>query len=112
MSFNPQMVAALARIAPAIPRGLTTDAFAPRAWPQVPAPRLAELRRIDTAAADACFVSHDHRDLVAPRLVALRGAGVPILTWTIRSPAAEQAVRRLADAITFEGYLPAPSTAG
>ena len=107
MSFNPSMVARLAGLAPEIPRGLTTDAFAPESWRGVPAGRLAELRRIDTDAADAAFVAHDHRDLAAPRIADLRAAGLPILTWTIRSP--EEAARALvvAQAITFEGFRPA-----
>ena len=33
-----------------------------------------------------------------------RREGLPILTWTIRSPAEEAAARRVADNITFEGY--------
>ena len=33
------------------------------------------------------------------------GQGVPLLCWTIRSPEAEGAARRVADNVTFEGYL-------
>jgi hypothetical protein len=36
----------------------------------------------------------------------LKARGVPVLCWTIRSPAEEAAARRVADNITFEGYLP------
>lgn len=111
MSFNPAMVARLASLAPEVPRGLTTDAFADASWPQVPPDRLAWLRRVDPAFAGAVFVSHDHRDLSSTRIAALRAAGVPILTWTIRSPAEEAAALRVAQAITFEGYLPHTATA-
>ena len=106
MSFNPSMIARLAALAPTLPRGLTTDAFAPDSWRGVPPERLAELRRIDTGAVAAAFVSHDHRDLATPRIVELRAAGLPILTWTIRSAEAEALALRGADAITFEGYRP------
>jgi glycerophosphoryl diester phosphodiesterase len=107
MSFNPSMVAALARAAPDVPRGLTTDAFEPASWPDVPAGRLAALRRMDTDAASAAFISHDHRALSTARVAEVLGAGLQILTWTIRSPAEEAAALGIAHAITFEGYLPA-----
>ncbi|EAR49704.1 phosphodiesterase-like [Oceanicola granulosus HTCC2516] len=107
MSFNPTSVAALAEAAPALPRGHVTCGFAPRAWPGVPPERLARLARIDDlAATGACFVSHDHTDLARPRLAELKADGLPVLTWTIRSPEEEAAARRVADNITFEGYLP------
>jgi glycerophosphoryl diester phosphodiesterase len=72
--------------------------------------RLAELRRIDVDAVGAAFVSHDRRDLDAPRIAELRARGLPILAWTVRSPAEAAAARPLASAITFEGYRPAPGT--
>jgi glycerophosphoryl diester phosphodiesterase len=106
MSFSPGMVGRLAALAPAVPRGPTTDAFAPEAWPRVPEARLAELRRIDVDAVGAAFVSHDRRDLDAPRIAELRARGLPILAWTVRSPAEAAAARPLASAITFEQYLP------
>ena len=106
MSFNPTMVAAAQRLAPAVPRGLTTDAFAPSSWRGVPPARLDGLRRIDTDAVRAAFVSHDCRDLGAPRVAELRRHGLPVLTWTIRSAGQAAAALRVARAITFEGYLP------
>lgn len=106
MSFNPSMVERLTDLAPKVPRGLTTDTFSPEAWRAVPPPRLERLRQIDTEGVGAAFVSHDHRDLSAPRIAALRAAGVPILTWTVRSPEAAAAALRVAHAITFEGYRP------
>ncbi len=44
MSFNPHSIAAMARAAPALPRGLTTSAYDPAEWAPVPADRCAELR--------------------------------------------------------------------
>lgn len=107
MSFNPRSVATLARLAPDIPRGLTTAAFAPDDWP-LPRPVLDRLREIpDFDAVGAGFVSHEAADLDRRRLGELRGAGAAILCWTIRSPEAEARARERADNITFEGYLPA-----
>ncbi len=106
MSFNPHSVIALAHLAPDRPRGLTTCAFSADDWPLVPASRRTELRLIaEYDSADCCFVSHDHRDLAAPRIAALAEDGAAILCWTIRSAEQEAAARRHAHNVTFEGYL-------
>ncbi|SLN18780.1 cytoplasmic glycerophosphodiester phosphodiesterase [Roseivivax jejudonensis] len=105
MSFNPNSVIALADLAPDIPRGLTTSAFAPEAWPALREEVRAALRPIPhIMAAGASFVSHEAADLEAPRIAELKAAGLPILCWTVRSPEDEAAARRVADNITFEGY--------
>lgn len=107
MSFNPHVVAAMARFAPNVARGLVSCAFAPADWPGL-TPEMGDNLR-DIASFDsvgACFVSHDWRDLDSPRVAELKATGVPIFCWTIRSPADEATARRVADTITFEGYLP------
>ena len=107
MSFNPHSVAALAGLAPDRPRGLTTCGFDAADW-SLPDYRRAELAALaDAERTGAAFVSHDHRDLANPALARLKAEGLPILTWTIRSPAEEAEARRVADNITFEGYRPA-----
>jgi glycerophosphoryl diester phosphodiesterase len=105
MSFNPHSIAALARLAPQRPRGLTTCAFTDEEWSLVPGAYLKELRLIaDYDRADCCFVSHDHNSLNSPRVAALAEDGATILCWTIRSTQQEATARRVADNITFEGY--------
>ncbi|WP_370049698.1 MULTISPECIES: glycerophosphodiester phosphodiesterase family protein [Salipiger] len=105
MSFNPHSVAALAELAPDIPRGLTTCAYRGGDAEQLPEARLAGLRAIaDFDRTGACFISHDWRDLTAPRVAELRAAGVPVLCWTVRSPEDEAVARAVAHNITFEGY--------
>ena len=107
MSFNPHSVAAVAEAAPERPRGLTTCAFDSADW-SLPDYRRAELAALaDAERTGAAFVSHDHNDLDNPALARLKREGLPVLTWTIRSPAEEAAARRIADNITFEGYRPA-----
>jgi glycerophosphoryl diester phosphodiesterase len=104
MSFNPHSVAALARAAPGLPRGLTSCSFED---PDLSLPdyRLAELANLeDFERTGAAFISHDHRDLANPAVTRLRARGVPILCWTVRSPAEEAAARKVAANITFEGY--------
>jgi glycerophosphoryl diester phosphodiesterase len=107
MSFNPDMVAQMAKLAPATPRGIVTCAYTPEDWPLLRAETRARLRDIpDYDATGACFVSHDIDDLNASRLDALRAQGAAILCWTVRSREAEAEARKRADNITFEGYLP------
>lgn len=108
MSFNPASVATMAHAAPAIPRGLTSCAFNEADAPELDAAtraRLAAIADFDTVGAS--FVSHRAADLEHPRIAELKRRRVPVLSWTIRSPREEEAARRIADNITFEGYLPA-----
>lgn len=105
MSFNPVMVANLAKRAPLTPRGLTTEAFHEGDYPGTGVDNLALLRDISAfQATGSCFISHDWRDLSAPRVAELKAQGVPILCWTVKSPEDETQARRIADNITFEGY--------
>jgi glycerophosphoryl diester phosphodiesterase len=107
MSFNPHSVAALAAAAPDVPRGLTSCAFEDGDW-ALPDYRRAELAALpDVRPTGAAFVSHDKDDLANPAVLRLKAEGLPILTWTVRSPAEEAVARRVADNVTFERYLPA-----
>lgn len=110
MSFNPHSVVCLSQLAPHLPRGIVTSAYDPDAWP-LPKDTCAHLRAIpDIAAAQASFISHEAADLARPRVAALKARGIDILCWTTRSLAEEAAARRVAQNVTFEGYLsPLPS---
>lgn len=106
MSFNPHSVSALQTLAPDVPRGLVTSDFAPKDFP-MPKDRLKELAGIpDCARVNASFISHDVRDLDSARVAALKASGVSVLCWTVRSPEVEAEARKVAQNITFEGYLP------
>ncbi|WP_095880419.1 glycerophosphodiester phosphodiesterase family protein [Alloyangia mangrovi] len=106
MSFNPHSMARMARLAPQVPRGLTTDAFDPEEWSGVPGSRLEELRGIpDYARTGACFISHSWKDLDAQRVAELKKQGAAILCWTIRTPEQEARARAVAQNVTFEQYL-------
>ena len=107
MSFNPEMVARLAVLAPDVPRGLTTAAYTPENWPLLKPQVRERLRAIpDYKRVGASFISHDVNDLDSPRVAELKAQGADILCWTVKSQAKEQAARRVACNITFEGYLP------
>lgn len=107
MSFNPYMVAAMAELAPHLPRGLTTCGYIPSKWPHLSPETCTALRNIvafDQVGAQ--FISHDWTDLGSPRVAELRAQGVPILCWTITQAQDEAQARLIADTVTFEGYLP------
>lgn len=107
MSFNPHVIAAFHAAAPGIAVGLTTCGYEAGEWPMLDAPTRARLAAIaDFDAVGASFVSHDRNDLDNPAVAALKARGVPVLCWTIRSPEAAEAARRVADNITFEQYRP------
>ena len=106
MSFNPHAVAACAKYAPHIPRGITTSSYEAMFWPEVPEATRDTLRDIpDYDRTGSCFISHEASDLDRARVAALKSQGAHIFTWTIRSAKAEADARRIVDNVTFEGYL-------
>ena len=105
MSFNPHCIAHMARLAPALPRGLTTSAYDPEDWHPLPPETCDRLRAIpDYDRVEASFLSHEAHDLARPRVAELARGGAVILCWTIRSPQQEAEARRIARNITFEQY--------
>ncbi|MFO1202054.1 MAG: glycerophosphodiester phosphodiesterase family protein [Tabrizicola sp.] len=106
MSFNPAAVAHMARLAPHLPRGITTSAYDPQDWSPMPPDMCAHFRAIpDYDVTGSSFISHEAPDLDRDRVAELKAQGAKILCWTIRSPEAEAEARRVADNVTFEGYL-------
>jgi len=107
MSFNPYMIGVMREIAPDVPRGLVTCGFIPSKWPHLSAEHCNALRSIRAyGQVGARFISHDWTDLGSPRVTELKAQGTPILCWTVTSPQVESEARRVADNITFEGYVP------
>lgn len=105
MSFNPHSVAELARLAPHIPRGITTCAYRAKDWSGVPQDTLDRLKPLpDVKPTQSCFISHEASDLDNPMVAALKEDGLSILCWTIRSQDQETRARAVADNVTFEGY--------
>lgn len=106
MSFNPHSIAAMAELMPDAARGLTTCGWVATDWPHIPPRILDQLRPLDDyARVGACFISHDHRDLRSDHVARLSVQGAAILTWTIKTPEQEAQARKVAQNITFEGYL-------
>jgi glycerophosphoryl diester phosphodiesterase len=111
MAFNPHCIAHMARHAPDVPRGLTTEAYDPVLNAPIPAEVCAYLREIpDYDRTGSSFISHQLSDLGRPRVAELKAQGATILCWTVRSPADEAKARTVAQNITFEGYAaPVPA---
>ncbi|MCP4820677.1 MAG: phosphodiesterase [Shimia sp.] len=108
MSFNPHSVAKMAEFAPDVPRGITTDGYSSDDWPLLKAELRDTLRTIpDYDRVGACFISHQASDLGRNRVSELKAAGANVFCWTIRSPEQEADARKVAQNITFEGYLAA-----
>jgi glycerophosphoryl diester phosphodiesterase len=105
MSFNPHSVARFGELAPQVPRGLTSFAVDNEDAQALPESRRRHLAAIaDFDRVGACFISHDWHDLANPRVAELKRCGVPVLAWTIASPAEEAKAREIADNVTFERY--------
>jgi hypothetical protein len=64
------------------------------------------LREIpDYDRVGASFISHEAADLHSARVAGLKSQGASVLCWTITSAKAEAEARKVAQGITFEGYL-------
>ena len=82
-----------------------TSAYDPAHWPLSAATcdRLRDIPDFDRVGAS--FISHEASDLSRQRVSDLKAAGANILCWTVKSPEAEAEARKVAQNVTFEGYL-------
>lgn len=108
MAFDPASMVAMRRLAPSIPRGMLGDAWEQAAWPMLSAgQRFSNRWLLNAPAVRPAFLSWDVNALPAPAPRALRRlAGLPLVTWTVRTEADRATARRWADQITFEGFDP------
>jgi glycerophosphoryl diester phosphodiesterase len=105
MSFDPDLVAALAELSPQTVRGITADRGVDPYYDMLPPVRRSELQQFShVARTRPHFTSFRFQDLPFAPLQALRDHGHTLITWTIRSPEQEQTARRYSDQITFEGF--------
>jgi glycerophosphoryl diester phosphodiesterase len=108
MSFDPHLVAAFRRLAPALPRGLIAERFEDRDAKELPPLRRFAMRHLLTSViAKPNFIAYDVRALpaLAPAL-ARTLFRLPLLTWTVRTESERATARRYADAMIFEGIEP------
>jgi glycerophosphoryl diester phosphodiesterase len=109
MSFDPDQVLALREIMPQLPRGIVAERdYTETDWPEAS----AEQRRGMTHLRHAFrtrphFVAYWVNELpsMAP-WIARNVFGLPLLSWTVRTPEQRARAARYADQMIFEGFLP------
>jgi glycerophosphoryl diester phosphodiesterase len=105
MSFDPTMIAAVATLAPNTVRGITADRTTDPYYSMLPFAERLNLRHfLHLERTRPHFISYHYRDLPFAPVQAIRAAGHPIITWTIRSKQEEQCALRFSDQVTFESY--------
>ena len=97
MSFDPRVSHWFRRHAPERVRGLVVTEENARDW------RGALRRRLALWRAAPDFLAYDVRDLPSRFAAAQRTRGLPLLTWTVKSPALRQVAAAHADAPIAEG---------
>jgi glycerophosphoryl diester phosphodiesterase len=106
MSFDPRLVAGLRRAAPHVVRGVVSERrFDHPEWRGLAAWQkrgLAHLLHAPWSRPD--FVAYRVDDLPAPATRLAHGLGLPVLTWTVRTPAQRERAAQWADQMIFEGF--------
>ena len=105
MSFDPDLMAAVAAISPHAVRGITADRTVDACYSGLPLARRIAMRNFEhLATTRPHFVSYYFRDMPFPAIQRIRSAGHPVISWTIRNQQQESLARRRSDQITFEDY--------
>jgi glycerophosphoryl diester phosphodiesterase len=109
MSFDPDQVAAVREIAPALPRGIVAERwYRHPEWQHLPAGALRKMVLFTHALRTRPqFIAYAVDDL--PALLPLVGRHLfrlPLLAWTIRSDDDRHRAMRWADQMIFEGFRP------
>lgn len=108
MSFDPGQVLGLRRAAPALPRGITAGGWGRRRGKREKETGKGHRAQLwDAVRMQPHFVAYAVQDLPATApLMARYLLGLPLLTWTVRTPADRDRAARWADQIIFEGFRP------
>jgi glycerophosphoryl diester phosphodiesterase len=105
MSFDPDLIAAIADASPHTIRGITADRTVDPYYHHLNVQKRLAMRTLShLPRTRPHFVSYYFRDLPFAPVQMLRAAGHPIISWTIRSPEQQQVALRYSDQVTFEGY--------
>ena len=109
MSFDPDQVVALRELLPSRPRGIVAEReYTEADWPEAtPAQRHGMLHLRHAFRTRPHFVAFWVNQLPAPApWIARNIFGLPLLTWTVRTPEQRDRAARYADQMIFEGVLP------
>jgi glycerophosphoryl diester phosphodiesterase len=109
MSFDPDQVLALRELIPSRPRGIVAEReYTEDEWPEASAAQRRGMTHLRHAfRTRPHFVAYWVNELpaVAP-WVARHIFGLPLLTWTVRTPDQRARAARHADQMIFEGFTP------
>jgi len=109
MSFDPDQVLALRETMPERPRGIVAErSYDAADWPEAsPAQRQGMLHLRHAFHTRPHFVAYwvDELPALAP-WIARNIFGLPLLTWTVRTPEQRERAARYADQMIFEGFRP------
>jgi glycerophosphoryl diester phosphodiesterase len=109
MSFDPDQVLALRELMPKLPRGIIAQRdYDDDYWQKLtPEQRQGMLHLCHAFRTRPHFVAFWVNQLPAPApWIARNIFGLPLLTWTVRTPAQRERAARYADQMIFEGFRP------
>lgn len=109
MSFDPDQVLALRELMPTLARGVVAQrSYDAADWPETTADQRRGMTQLRHAfRTRPHFVAYAVDQLPAPAPWIARNAfGLPLLAWTVRTPAARERAARHADQMIFEGFQP------
>ena len=109
MSFDPDQVLGLRETMPALPRGIVAQRnYDDDYWAKLtPAQRQGMLHLRHAFRTRPHFVAFSVNQLPAPApWIAHNVFGLPLLTWTVRTPEQRERAARYADQMIFEGFRP------
>ena len=108
MSFDPHLIACVAKRSPATVRGITADRVTDPYYNTMSVPRRFEMQSFSHLPhTKPHFISFDANGLPFAVVNEIRDRGHPVICWTIRSPEQAAQALRYSDQITFENYHPA-----
>lgn len=96
MSFDHWICAQFAKLMPDVPRGLTAEGDDSTYYKHLRAMNDFDLQ----------FVSYGVKNLPNRFVTAMRKAGLPVITWTVRDEETRRLTNQYADQMTFEGFDP------
>lgn len=108
MSFDPRSVAAMRAFQPDLVRGMVSEHFpATQEWSRLTGLQRFRLRHL--LPAFRCrphFINYHVKALPAAAPAVARAAGLPLLTWTVRTQEDRAIAEKWADGMVFEGFRP------
>jgi glycerophosphoryl diester phosphodiesterase len=109
LSFDPDQVVALREIMPELPRGIVAERnYDVTSWKKLTLEQRQGMLHLRHALRTRPhFVAYRVDDLpAAAPWIARKLFGLPLLTWTVRTPEQRERAAQHADQMIFEGFLP------